>query len=489
MITVLFVDDEPAILDVSRIFLEKGGELKVDTCDSVNEAFELLKDRSYDAIVSDYEMPCINGIEFLKRLRSMGDPTPFIIFTGKGREHVVIEALNSGADFYLQKGGDPRSQFTELIHKIKQAVQRRKAEISLLITQSSVDQASDCIFWIDRTGRITYVNEAAATSLGYTRDEILLLTVCDIDTRCDRNEWKKLFHRLKCDCSCRFESVFRKKDGSFLPVEVGCVYDEFQQKPLIFSYCRDISERKKDEGILKASEQRYRELADSLPQIVLEMSASGRITFANTAAISISGYTLDDMESGLNGLSLVCPEYRERAMKAFSLVLSGQEITGEHIGITCKDGTFLPVRIFASPIFQSDKKLAAGVRALVIAGSTSSSGYENKEINEDDPLHRAGTLIMDTYIRGCDSEFCRILGSKKARIINHSVKKISPVFQPDMRHSGDTIHTLLEQSSEENTEFPWRWKKNDRSCVDTMVSAKKLDTGSGHIYILKVRPV
>ncbi len=488
MITVLFVDDEPALLDVSRIFLERGGELKVDTCDSAIEALELLKDRSYDAIVSDYEMPCINGIEFLKRLRTMGDPTPFIIFTGKGREHVVIEALNSGADFYLQKGGDPRSQFTELIHKIKQAVQRKKAEISLLITQSSVDHASDCIFWIDRAGRITYVNEAAAASLGYTRDEILLLTVCDIDSRCDRNEWKKLFHQLKCDCSCRFESIFRKKDGSFLPVEVGCVYDEFQQKPLIFSYCRDISERKNDESILKASEQRYRELADSLPQIVLEMTASGMITFANTAAISISGYTPDDMESGLNGLSLVSPEYRERAMKAFSLVLSGQEISGEKIEITRKDGTFLPVRIFASPIFQSDKKEAEGVRALLIAGSTS-KGYQNSGITEDDTHHRAGTLIMDTYIRGCDSEFCRILGSKKARIINHSVKKISPVFQPDMRHSGDIIPDLLEEASEENTEFLWRWKKNDHSGVDTMVSVKKLDTESGYVYVLKVRPV
>jgi PAS domain S-box-containing protein len=488
MITVLFVDDEPALLDVSRIFLEKSGELKVDTCDSATEALELLKDRSYDAIVSDYEMPCINGIEFLKRLRTIGDPTPFIIFTGKGREHVVIEALNSGADFYLQKGGDPRSQFTELIHKIKQAVQRRKAEISLLITQSSVDHASDCIFWIDRAGRITYANEAAAASLGYTREEILLLTVCDIDTRCDRNEWKKLFHHLKCDCSCRFESVFRKKDGSYLPVEVGCVYHEFQQKPLIFSYCRDISDRKNDEGVLKASEQRYRELADSLPQIVLEMSASGMITFANTAAISISGYTPDDLESGLNGLSLISPEYRERATKVFSRVLSGQEITGEQIEIIRKDGTFLQVRIFASPIFQSDKKETAGVRALVIAGSTS-HGQGNETIREDDSPHSTGTLIMNTYIRGCDSEFCRILGSKKARVINHSVKKISPVFQPDMHHSGDTFPDRLEQASEENTEFPWRWKKNDRSCIDTMVAVKKLFTESGHVYVLKVRPV
>ncbi len=488
MITVLFVDDEPALLDVSRIFLERGGELKVDTCNSVSEAFELLKDRSYDAIVSDYEMPSINGIEFLKRLRVMGDPTPFIIFTGKGREHVVIEALNSGADFYLQKGGDPRSQFTELIHKIKQAVQRRKAEISLRITQSSVDHATDCIFWIDRAGRITYANETAAGALGYTREDILLLTVCDIDMRCDRDEWRKLFQHLKCDYSHRFESVFKKKDGSSLPVEVACVYHEFQQKPLIFAYCRDISVQKHDEGSLRTSEQRYRELADSLPQIVLEMTGSGMITFANAAAVSISGYTHEDMESGLNALSLVSPEYRGNTTKAFSLVLSGHEIEGERLDMIRKDGTLLPARIFASPVFQPGNKEAAGVRALMITGSLS-PGHENNGIIEDDPCHPAGTLFMDTYIRGCDSAFCTILGSKKDRIINHSVKKISPVFQPDRSHSGDTFPDRLEQALKDDNEFPWRWKKNNRTCIDTMVSVKKLDTETGYVYVLKVRPV
>ncbi len=70
------------------------------------------------AAVSDDQMPAMDGIEFLKAVRGWGDKTPFIIFTGKGREDVVIEALNTGADFYLQKGGEPKSQFPELAHKI-----------------------------------------------------------------------------------------------------------------------------------------------------------------------------------------------------------------------------------------------------------------------------------------------------------------------------------------------------------------------------------
>ncbi len=104
MISVLFVDDEPALLEITRLYLEKSGSITVETCRSALEALGILKNRQFDVIVSDYEMPLMDGIMFLKILRAEGNDTPFLIFTGKGREHVVIDALNNGADYYLQKG-------------------------------------------------------------------------------------------------------------------------------------------------------------------------------------------------------------------------------------------------------------------------------------------------------------------------------------------------------------------------------------------------
>ena len=61
---------------------------------------------TYDAMVVDYDLPEINGIEFLKIIRAKGDTTPLIIYTGVGREYAAIEALNYGADFFLKKGDD-----------------------------------------------------------------------------------------------------------------------------------------------------------------------------------------------------------------------------------------------------------------------------------------------------------------------------------------------------------------------------------------------
>ncbi len=164
MISVLFVDDEPALLEITRLYLEKNGSMTVETCRSALEALGILKNRKFDVIVSDYEMPLMDGIMFLKILRAEKNDTPFLIFTGKGREHVVIEALNNGADFYLQKGGDPKTQFAELTHMIEQAVQRRDAEENLKASEKLlveiINFLPDATFAIDNEGRVISWNKA-----------------------------------------------------------------------------------------------------------------------------------------------------------------------------------------------------------------------------------------------------------------------------------------------------------------------------------------
>lgn len=127
-IRILYIDDEPALLDLTKLFLEETGNFAVDILEDSLEAMEIIMAGAYDAVVSDYQMPSKDGITLLKEIRAAGSTVPFIIFTGKGREDIVIEALNNGADFYLQKGGNPRAQFAELAHQIQSAVASRRAE-------------------------------------------------------------------------------------------------------------------------------------------------------------------------------------------------------------------------------------------------------------------------------------------------------------------------------------------------------------------------
>ena len=174
---VLYVDDEPELLRIGKLFLEREGAFAVDTLTSAVQALEQLDLEQYDAIVSDYQMPDMDGIEFLRQLKNSGNTTPFIIFTGRGREEVVIDALNSGADFYLQKGGEPKAQFTELVHKIRSAVDRKRTEKLAKDTERRlydiINFLPDATFAIDTRGTVIAWNRAIEEMTGVPAREML----------------------------------------------------------------------------------------------------------------------------------------------------------------------------------------------------------------------------------------------------------------------------------------------------------------------------
>jgi len=101
----LYVDDEPDILDLGKLFLEREGEFSVTITSSARDGLETLSGTAFDAVISDYQMPDMDGLEFLKEVRSRYGNLPFILFTGRGREEVVIEAINLGVDFTSRKAG------------------------------------------------------------------------------------------------------------------------------------------------------------------------------------------------------------------------------------------------------------------------------------------------------------------------------------------------------------------------------------------------
>ncbi len=162
MLSVLLIDDEPALLEVLKLFSERSREMSVHTAESATEALRILPEKTFDAIIVDYSMPEIDGIEFLKILRSEGNTTPVIIFTGAGNERTAIEAMNNGANFYIKKGEDPQTQFRELITLVKTAVERTYIGKNLGTTKRVISDminfSSDPSFAIDREGKVVAWN-------------------------------------------------------------------------------------------------------------------------------------------------------------------------------------------------------------------------------------------------------------------------------------------------------------------------------------------
>lgn len=176
-IRVLLVDDDASLLKIAKRTLQTEGSFQVKTALSVREAFQKMKEEKFDVIVSDYMMPYKDGLTFLKKLRENGENTPFIIFTGKGREEVVKEALNLGAYQYLSKTGDPEIVYCELAHSITKAAKIREAEEALRDSEEKFraisESAGDATISIDTQGKIVFWNRVAETIFGYSANEMI----------------------------------------------------------------------------------------------------------------------------------------------------------------------------------------------------------------------------------------------------------------------------------------------------------------------------
>jgi len=119
---VLLVDDEPGLPETIGAYIEReNDDMTVTTATSSLEAVTRLEEESFDCIVSDYQMPAISGLDFLKAVREEDATLPFIVFTAKGSESVASQAIETGVTDYVQKGPDPE-QYNELGDRIRKAV-------------------------------------------------------------------------------------------------------------------------------------------------------------------------------------------------------------------------------------------------------------------------------------------------------------------------------------------------------------------------------
>ncbi|MEA3298428.1 MAG: response regulator, partial [Chloroflexota bacterium] len=218
-IKVLLVDDEPDFLALTKAFLEREhAEFSIDTTTSAEEGLELLKGGKYDVVVSDYKMPGMDGLEFLKTLRASGNTIPFIMFTGKGREEVAIEALNRGANGYLQKGVDIESMYGTLMHAIKQEVETKRAEDVLRETRDYLEKLinyanAPTTVW-DPESKISQFNHAFEHLTGYAASEVIGQKLSMLFPEASRDDsLSRIAHTLSGEYWESVEIPILRKDG------------------------------------------------------------------------------------------------------------------------------------------------------------------------------------------------------------------------------------------------------------------------------------
>jgi len=382
---ILHVDDDLSFVEVSKQILSMENSFEIDTATSANEAFKKMGQQQYDAIVSDYEIPQKNGVEFLKELREQNNQIPFILFTGKGREDVAIKALNLGADSYINKNGSPETVFCELAHAIKKTVEQKRSAQLLAASDSKyrllVEKALQGIMIAQYTPlQIIFANASMGKMLGYSPEELTSTSSSEIGELIYQEDRAKFFNRFRnrlegnqANNSYEFRAL--RKDGSMIWLEAFSTPIEYCGKPAVQAMFLDIDEYKKAEEVLKKSEARYRELANFLPEIVFETDITGKITFFNQRAFEIIGFTPEELQKGLNMFSFVVPEEREKSKENTMKSMAGKNLGSNEYTLLRKNGSTFPALVRTTPIISETK--VKGIRGIVM-DITNRKRTENK---------------------------------------------------------------------------------------------------------------
>jgi PAS domain S-box-containing protein len=175
-IRVLHVDDEPDLSDMVATFLEREDDrLTVCTATSANEGLETIDEADVDCIVSDYDMPSTNGIEFLEAVRESHPELPFILYTGKGSEEVAADAISAGVTDYLQKDRGTE-QYAILANRITNAVSAQwsaiESEQNRYRLERILKTIPSCVVQLDYEGRFIFANDRAVEVLGLEESEL-----------------------------------------------------------------------------------------------------------------------------------------------------------------------------------------------------------------------------------------------------------------------------------------------------------------------------
>jgi PAS domain S-box-containing protein len=134
----------------------------------------------------------------------------------------------------------------------------KQAEKALKLTQASIDLAANEILWITPEGKIVYANEATCKALQRSRDELLGMYMWDIQPKYTMEKWQEHWQEIKKRGSFTFETIHYTKDGREIPVEASVNYVKSDGNEFNFTYIKDITDRKRSEEALRASEERLR---------------------------------------------------------------------------------------------------------------------------------------------------------------------------------------------------------------------------------------
>jgi PAS domain S-box-containing protein len=315
-ISVLHVEDDPDFAELTATFLSRENpDIDVETAHRAAEGLDRLAADTYDCVVSDYDMPGENGIEFLERVRETHDELPFILFTGKGSEEVASRAISAGVTDYLQKGAGS-DQFVVLANRVENAVESARSRQALAASQRRlslfVDQSPLGVIEWTPDLEVVALNDAAEELLGYSQADLVGESWEAIVPPDERETVAEIADGLE-SATGGFHSVNDNvtADGERITCEWhNRVVADGEEVLAVFSQFRDVSDRQAhDEPLVERD--LVAQTLDTMEDIVYVIDTEGRLQWVNERAAEVTGTPREELV-GTDPTRVFPPEERER---------------------------------------------------------------------------------------------------------------------------------------------------------------------------------
>ncbi|MDT3436217.1 PAS domain S-box protein [Haloarcula sp. 1CSR25-25] len=365
-IRVLHVDDDRQYAETTAAFLERTrDEFDIETATSPSEGLSLLETETVDCIVSDYDMPGQNGIDFLESVRENYPDLPFILYTGHGSEAVAGDAISAGVTDYLQKSSGT-SHYTILANRIANAVEQYRSQRALEENKDRlslfIDQSPLGFVEYNPDFEIVRVNDVLTDMFGYTEAELLGETWEVFVTDESYDDVDAVTSALS-EASGGYHSVDEnvRKNGERIMVEWHnrLVTDDSGDVVTIFSKCQEVTERIEHEQNLAKLRDFFAE-AEALGDLgAWEYDETGVSTWTEgTRRIHGVG---DDFDPTVeDGLSFYHPEDRETVSDAVDAALEDGEPFDLEVRLITATGDCRWVRTRGKRIEDAEKRTVRG---------------------------------------------------------------------------------------------------------------------------------
>src|SRR5215216_2823877 len=303
---------------LQRVYTREDMEKALCAADARGEPFQV--------VISDYYMPRFRAPDALGLLRELGYDVPFIVVSGKIGEDAAVEIMKAGANDYLTK--DNMSRLCPAIEReLREAEVRRereRAEKALGRSEDRfrrlVEQAADAIFVYDLDGNFVDVNRQACESLGYSREELLSMSVPDVEVNYAPGSLRKLWKQITSGPPRTLAGTHRRKDGATFPVEIRVGVFEAEEHPLILALIRNVSGRREVERKFRETEARYRTLIEQIPAVTyvqepIDSDMPKAITYMSPQYEDMLGYPAEsEILDEEHWLRMLHPDDRERVL-------------------------------------------------------------------------------------------------------------------------------------------------------------------------------